>query len=328
MLQVIKCPNCRGLIETDQVAGQTIPCPHCEQAFEIQPELVVPSRNLRNAIIKLCIPLGYVLFVAVPIGLTIWYFASRAEEQAKNEPPTEVKEKQKPAPAPAPKKREKKGPVEEPEETLPPNPNPRITDPGHESEARPVPKKVPDDTPVIEPEPIAIAPLPREVTTPVAPEPRRVYWKIPLLEYSSEWQKVGLVDLRIAGLAVSKVPFADREERITDSSTPLLVIVIEVRRNASGKQRELLSWANTGYAALFVENGKSPMPLEFPSGKKPYTGFVPKQTIPEDGTAVRDVLFFTLPAEGSGELSLRLDGDRCGENKDIWFKIPATALKK
>ena len=316
MLNVVKCPHCRRLIETNLAAGQQIDCPHCEAAFTISRELVA-RRGVKEALSRLAIPVGYVLFVAVPLGLTVWYFAQQGE---KSEGKDAAAEKSAARAASAP--RDEKNP--------PPVPRPRKekhkdADPGAALTAA-------DPTPAVPAGlALALAPAPREVPEVfVAPGPHEVVWRIPLREYSSKWQTVGAVDIRVAGLAVTKVPIVDRKERVSESAAPLFVVLVEVRSNAADKPRTLTSWTNgmKHYAAIFSENGKELSAGAVPPGGKPNTGLAYEQPLPPDGTPARDVLLFAVPPAGAGELSLRLEAERCGEFGDVWFKIPATALRK
>jgi hypothetical protein len=181
-----------------------------------------------------------------------------------------------------------------------------------------------------EPVDLALAPAPRELPEVfVAPDPHPVLWKFPHSEYSSEWQKVGAVDIRVAALAITTVPIVDSSARVTESA-PVLAVLVEARLNTPRKMRTLSSWTYglNRYGVIFLERGGELDPPPLPRGRKPNTGLPLKQPLPDDGTPVRDVLFFAIPVAGSGELSLRLDAERCGEAGDVWFKIPAAVLKK
>ena len=322
MLNVFTCPNCRKRIETDQGEGQTIPCPYCEEAFTIRPSDAATRNSTREALIRLCIPLGYVLFVAVPLALTLWYFASR---DGKRDPKDGAAE----APAAPVVKVEKK--AAPPRPVRPPR-QPKGGTPGDPGATDP------DPDPPVRPDPVApggaelaIAPRPRELAEVfVAPEPHEVPWRPTLVESSSKWQKVGSVDVRIVGFAVTKAPVIDGKGLLTETAQPVLVVLMEVRLNATAKKRELLSWTygQNHYAAIFLASGKELPFVHVPLGAKLNTGLPFTQPLPDDGTPVRDVLLFAVPPDESGELSLRLDAERCGEAGDIWFKIPAAALKK
>ena len=333
MLKVFQCPHCAKSIETNQKPGTEIPCPYCDETFTLRKAHEVHKNTASELLFRIAIPLGYVVFVAVPLGLTIWFIVQWAEKKQRESVST-------PAPIVEPK----------PDEPPPIDPNPKPPEPGvgsilsagaslvfgskgpepKEIEPKEIEPKDTDPSPKPKPE-VAIAPEPREVPlVAVAPEPRAVYWKVPESEYSSAWKKVGSVDIRIVGLAVTKVPVVDTEDRITELDAPLLAILVEVKLNTTGKKRVFRSWTERqfNFAAMFLENGKDLPPASIPLGRKPNTGLPLQQPLPEDGTPVRDVLLFAAPPASAGEMSLRLDGDRCGEPGDIWFKIPASALKK
>ncbi len=324
MLNVFRCPNCEKKLKTDQVVGQSIPCPYCKEVFTISEEDAYVPDPTRELLIKLAIPLGYVLFVAVPLGLTLLYFATRDEKKPVADTPV-VKNEKKPAPAPRPRK-EKGAPVP----GGPANPDP---DPDPDPETMPPTTPMPTvPTPPVPKVQLAIAPPPRRLPDPdevfVVPEPREVLWNLPTL-YDSPWQKVGSVDLRLARVAVGRVPIIDGKEQVRDSAQPMLVLVIEVRANAGDKKRELQSWTHGRfhYSVAFA-GGKDLLHPDLPLGSRVHSVLPLKQPLPADGEPVRDILVFTAPPDGAGEVSVRLDGDRCGETGDIWFKIPAAALKK
>ncbi len=165
----------------------------------------------------------------------------------------------------------------------------------------------------------------------VAPAPRAYLWKVPdLTGYSSEWQKVGAIDVRIAGLSITKVPIIDGKERIVDSEFPMLVVIVEARKNTPGKKRTLRSFTRLGgqYGRVFDADLNEIPPANIPLDKKLNSGLPRTQPVPDDGTPVSDVLLFTVPADNAGNLDLRLDAERCDESGDVWFKIPALAWKK
>ncbi len=342
MLKLYKCPNCQKVIETNQELCAEIACPYCDKEFAIRAAHEVRKDAGRDALFRVAIPIGYVLFVAVPLALTIWFFVNRAEKQqqaldaeAQAAQEAKVARDEKPAPAPRPKR----PPKQKGDDGTKPDPD--------EPEAKPDPKRPPESVPEpkpvetkVEPEPkpkpaepdLDVAPEPRELPEVfVAPEPRAIAWKLPPMEYESPWQKVGSVDLRVAGVAITKVPIIDAKEQITESEKPMLVVVMEVRLNNLTRKRDLNSWTygQARYMIAFTGGGRQLAHIDVPLGSKVNTGLPYKQPIPQDGTAVRDVMVFAAPPDGSGELSIRLDGDRVGEGSaDIWFKIPPSAWKK
>lgn len=163
----------------------------------------------------------------------------------------------------------------------------------------------------------------------LAPAPRQVVWTPPLSGYSSEWQKTGAIDVRVAGLSIAKVPIIDAKERIEESERPMLVVIVEVRKNTPGKKRTFrpFSLYGTHSGRIFDANFQELLPQEIPLGKKLDAGVPRSQLLPDDGTPVRDVLLFEVPADSVGNLDLRLDSERCDESGDIWFKIPSLAWK-
>lgn len=336
MLNVFVCPNCGKKLKTDQGVGQTIPCPYCEEPFEISREHAAAKNEL---LFKLAIPIGYVLFVAVPLGLTIWYLTTRTEkpkEAVEATPaPVQVNRNDPKPPAPRPVVRPRKDgkpkadvdPEDDPEPVLPPKPEPPAP---AKPKAEESPKPEPPAPPVEKTE-LAVAPEPRELPEVfVAPEPREIVWKLPPLNFATPWQKVGAVDLRAAGVAVVRVPIIDGKERVRDSAQPMLVVVIEVRMNTSTKKRELQSWTHgqKRYMVGFLAGGKDLMHIDLPLGSKVHSGIPLRQPLPQDGEPVHDVMVFAVPPADAGELSLRLDAERFGESGDVWVKIPTAAWKK
>jgi hypothetical protein len=330
MLKAFKCPKCQGGLQTDQEMGEKITCPHCDRPFTLRPSHAVDKNSAGEAFAKIAIPIGYVLFVAIPLVGTIWYFSTRTEDPPKK--PPEVAEVRDPD-----RDRERE-PEKEKKLPVPPRPPRKVVTPGTPGTPvdpeDPDPKENPDPKPP-DPKPkgveVAVAPEPREVQeVELAPEPREILWKIPYTGYESKWQTVGLVDLRVAGVAVSKAPIIDGKGQVKDSPNPMLVIAIETRVNVPNKKRELSSWtaARRRYSAAFLASGKELFQPELPLGSKYNTGLPVQQLMPPDCTPVRDLLIYELPPPGAGELSLRLEADRVNESGDIWFKIPESAWKR
>ena len=319
MLNVFRCPNCEKKLRTDQAEGQSIPCPYCKEVFTISAEDAVVPDPERERLMRLAIPLGYVLFVAVPLVLTVLFLTRRAERQERNAAEAaqaarvETKEPAPRPPAPKPKRKEK---------------GPNVPD-GPAPDPDPVPAGPTAPEPKAE---LAVAPEPRAVPAPVevfvAPEPHAVFWNLPTL-YESPWQKVGDVYLRISRVSVGRVPVIDGKEQVRDTAQPMLVVVVEVRTLAAEKKRELSSWTDRRlhHSAAFLGAKELPHP-DIPLGSRVHSGVPAKQPLPADGEPVRDVLVFVAPPDGAGDVSVRLDAERCGETGDIWFNIPAAALKK
>ena len=57
MPQVFVCPNCEKKLKTDQVVGQSIPCPYCKEVFKISEEDAYVPDPQREMLIKLAIHL-------------------------------------------------------------------------------------------------------------------------------------------------------------------------------------------------------------------------------------------------------------------------------
>lgn len=335
MLRRLKCPHCGGRMETDVSVGQTIPCPHCREAFEVHNEHVTGSGS--NPLIdRLVIPLGYVAFVAVPMAGAIWFFTNQADKPKEKDAPGPVADVR---PAPEtdrdPPKPKRKGPLAPPRFPAPlPGPDgtppPRVEDP-------PTP---PVEVPPSRPEPptagVAVAPLPRlvepddaiAVEVETAPAPREVVWRFPPSTYTSDWQLRGSVEVRIAGVASTPVPITDPKGNVAPSPRPALVILVEVRKGAMTQLRNRELKALGQFTSLFAKDGKQLPELDVPPGARFRTGVPARQVVPQDRTSVFDVVAFATPPGNVGAVELRLESDRFGESGDLWFKIPDTAWKE
>lgn len=349
MLTTIKCPHCKKFIGTDSEVGELIPCPHCAEEFEMRASHIARSKGW-DTFIKLCIPLGYVLFVALPLGGTIWFFVNRMEKQEREEAQAQAqaqmqREREReeaiaadakppavkpPAPNP-PRKKPRPQPTD-------PNPGGAVTPPEKDDPIEPVEPDPTPRPPVVRPPVRPMPPTPAVVVAPeprlmpeieVAPPPRAAGWRIALVEPEAKWQTVGAVDVRLAGYAVTKIPLA-RGDQVFESTAAVLVVEVAVRMNTDAKKRELQSWRYGGQqtGTMFMAGDRELPFVELPLGTRPNTGLLPKQPIPGDGTPVRDVLLFAVPPADAGELNLRLPAERLGEGGDIWLKIPADSWKK
>jgi hypothetical protein len=327
MLNVFRCPKCRKRIQTNLAVGDEATCPYCENAFTLRASHEDRGHATREALARIAIPVGYVLFVAVPMGLVFWFFMREAQppEPKPPEPPEQARIDPVPAPPEKPPVRLPKGRKKNDKGTDPntdPDPDPMKFDP--ESEPKDVPKPV---TPVA----VAIAPLPRELPEVfVAPLPREAAWKAPFQQYETKWETRGAVDIRVAALAITKVPMIDPKGQ-PGETVPLLVVAVEVRLNkVTPKPRVFQSWTDRRkwYSEIFTATGKQLAHGDVPLGAKFNIGIPVDQPLPPDGTVVRDLLLYEIPPTGSGVLELRLGAERCGEEGDIWFKIPESALKK
>ncbi len=169
----------------------------------------------------------------------------------------------------------------------------------------------------------------------VAPLPREAPWKGPETGFVTDWQKLGSIDLRVASLGIAKVPVNDGKGNVTESKNPLLVVVVELRKNTPGKNRFLYSWqryldnkiTGTSIFSLTLPDGKELAPGRL-SGGKLNAGLPEKQLLPDDGTPIRDVVLFAAPPEDAGALTLHLIGERCGEAGEFTIEIPRGAWVK
>jgi hypothetical protein len=334
MATTLKCPNCGVMLGTEQVVGKTLNCPACNVMFLIDRKMLASPAGGTAAIYKLLIPLGYVAFVLVPLGLT-FYFVMRSadkkapEQEARNNHQAEADAATKPPDSTDVRRPPRRTPGFNPWRTG----EKAASKPPEEPDARPG-EPLPDKTPITVKEPVevevATAPVPRTVIEfEIAPQPRELVWKLPLSGFTSEWKKVGAVEIRISGLSVSKAPLLDPRENIIESEQPYLVVVVEVRKVDSKRERALLSWTeySVHYASIFLADNKQLAPAVLKPGWKLRSGIPFKQILPEDGSHVRDVILFQPPRDDAGDLNLRLEGERCGEPGDIWFKIPSQAWK-
>jgi hypothetical protein len=111
MLKAFQCPNCGKKLQTDQGEGQTIPCPYCEEAFTLSREHAAQKNAASELFFRLAIPIGYVLFVAVPLGLTVWYLTTQMGDKPKeaaDAAPGQVNRNDPKPPAPRPPVRPRK----------------------------------------------------------------------------------------------------------------------------------------------------------------------------------------------------------------------------
>lgn len=340
MLRTFKCPHCGRMLDTDHRFGVTVPCPHCDQPFELAPSRLAGSGGLY----KVLVPIGYVLFVAVPLVLTIVFVMNRAErvqreedeaarvaalQEAERERERErEREKERERAKPRPPRDDKpKPPRKKPDEPKPDDVSPAKP----VVEVPPKPAKPKGDPPPVRPVvEYAVAPGPREVPLiDVAPEPRRIVWAIPKGTFEGPWQPFDGVDLRVANVVLTKVPLVNGQGAERESPGPALVVVVEARARGAAKKRVLKSWTfgREHYFAGFFANGAVLPFFDTALGTKVNTGVPVAQPLDPNGTPARDVIVFAPPPAGAGELSLRLDGDRVGETKDLWLKVPESAWK-
>jgi len=261
-------------------------------------------------LVEIAIPAGYVLFVFVPMALTFWFFMHQGEddqEQKAQRPEVAVRGTPEVAVRGTPEGEGRKV-------VVPPSQAPKQSRKVPPATSTPAPTPdIPDSRPPT-PEPMKIVELPTPPTppempeTPLAPIPREVFWKPPQSGYSSKWQTVGAVNVRVAGAVVAKVPLVDTNNRVNESPEAMLIISIEVVLNTPSKTRLLRSWTQlANYGVVFLDGGKELAAGRLPSGSKLHSGIPVKQPIPQDGTPVRDILLFSIP-DAAVELNLRLVG--------------------
>jgi hypothetical protein len=338
-LRTLKCPNCSALLETNLGFGQSLPCPDCEQEFTVaRNQVQLATGAMNEGLVKLLIPVGYALFLIIPLGGIIYWATSqkdRPKEEVVEARPTEKQEK-KPA-----------APELPPRTSRPPKKVPDSHDSHTGSPSLPLPSVPPEDgtssTPVVPAVPavnvpvapieIALAPIPHEALPeiPIAPFPREVFWTI-ASTFSTKWETVGAVDVRVARVAIAKYPILDPSKNTTtESQTPALVIVIEARLNDPKKDRSLLSWTHgiLHYSRIYLDGGGDKLePRSLTPGTRLHTGLTYPIPLPKDGATVRDVILFETPPEGTKELELHLDSERIQQSGSATFTIPVEAWKK
>ncbi len=329
-LRTLKCPLCGCLVETNLTDGQQLQCPDCEGAFTVARAQVQAPGKLKEGFYRLLIPIGYAVFLIVPLAGIIYYVATqddRRKDEAAHERTDEKTEKPPIADPPGRNTRPvKKGPVSHPpvhphEEAtgIAVAPFPHELNGGMQSEVASVT--------------IETAPFPHEPPPEIAiaPYPREIFWTVNS-SFSTQWETVGAVDVRVAQVTITKYPIFDPDkETSTDSRTPALVLVIEARLNDPKKERSLLSWTfgANHYDSIFLEGGNTELAArDLPAGRRLNTGLTYPIPLPKDKSVVRDVVLFEIPPEGTKELQLRLEAERVKENGNFWFKIPAAAWKK
>lgn len=173
-------------------------------------------------------------------------------------------------------------------------------------------------------------PLPAQRHKPhleVAPPPNTALTFKPPADYISEWRKLGIVEARVCGIAVTRVPVVDGLRRLSESPLAVLAIWVEVRTNATTRKVELRRWQGLGDGSKLVSHRGIPIPeaqlgpeISLQTGL-PYTQRVLPNAKPRAG-----VLVFSSPVREAGDLMLVLDADRVGETGTFTFHIPRTAF--
>ncbi|VTT97642.1 ---NA--- : HEAT-repeat-containing PBS lyase OS=Anabaena sp. 90 GN=ANA_C10863 PE=4 SV=1 [Gemmataceae bacterium] len=173
--ETFNCPRCGGLGRVPHAAPPAAP----QAQPRPQPQPVAPpaqrsrpapaplppdeaparsAKGKNEALYRIAIPLGYVLFVFVPMSLTIWYFVSRTGDGEREEP--------KPVAKAAPE--HKAAPEPEAKKPTPPRPRPR-PEPLPKAKGEPAPKTEPTaKVPEPDTEPEFSVPVPRDLTSELA----------------------------------------------------------------------------------------------------------------------------------------------------------------
>ncbi len=182
---------------------------------------------------------------------------------------------------------------------------------------------------------VASAPLPQprppdvaEAKHDVAPSPRAWMFSPPATGYTSGWKKIGVVEARIAGVAVMRVPLVDKASRTFDSPKPVLTVWIEVRTEAITRKVELRHWQTFGEDCRLIDANEVTFDwARFGMGIGPQTGLPHLQVVQATGKSCFDVMVFAVPGRESGDLRLLLNAERVGEIGTFVFLLPATAIK-
>jgi hypothetical protein len=161
----------------------------------------------------------------------------------------------------------------------------------------------------------------------VAPPPRVALPFPPAPGYASNWARVGAVEARVAGVAVTRPPITTADRRPGVAPVPVLVVWVEVRTEA--RRVELKRWqdALAQYCSLSGRNGIISRGSLGP-GASLRTGMPYTQPVSADGIPALEVVAFSVPAEEDGDLTLSLDAGRVGLDGTFNLPIPASAWKK
>jgi hypothetical protein len=330
-LIVVKCPLCGSRLETSLRPGASIECPSCDDTFVLERADIQASGAARDGFVRFLIPLGYLAFLVIPLGGVIYYVATREEpkkdvaEQTAPQPPRDKGE----PPAPdrhVPDRTPKPPRGSQPREgTGGTTPTPR--EPVSEVHEAPFPHE-----PVAAREAIVeVAPEPHEAVA-VAPAPREFFWRFPTTGFTTKWETIGVVSVRVAHVGVGKYPLFDPTTgTVEESKTPALVLVIEARLTDPDRDRMFHSWTNGSrrHNVAFLEGSSRQLaPRDLPPGLQLHSGLKHPIPLPKDGSAARDVILFEVPPEGTKELELQLEAVRVREDGNYRFRIPAEAWKE
>jgi hypothetical protein len=162
------------------------------------------------------------------------------------------------------------------------------------------------------------------------PEPKRATASPATPEgYTSPWEKVGPVEVRIAGVAIRHVPIINAEKLAADSPLPVLAIWVDTRVTGD-KTIELRRWQSPSEQScrLTTELNEDLPRAPLGPGAILRTGTPSKQVLGPNSHARVELLVFTPPPDGVNSLTLKLDAVHVGEEGNIDITIPASAWKK
>ncbi|MDB5308741.1 MAG: hypothetical protein JWO38_2943 [Gemmataceae bacterium] len=198
----------------------------------------------------------------------------------------------------------------------------------HESKT-PQPSKMPEPEPKTGPSAPPAQPPPG-VAISVAPPPRPVStFPPPPGVWSSEWQQLGDVQVRVRAARIARAPLVDAAGRRSDSPSTLFLVWLDLQNLSPSRPREYRRWqpVTSGECVLSYPGGTPLGAPRIPDGRKlEYFGEY-RQPLPAGGAPVNELLVFPEPAPGTESLTLTLDARRVDESDRFEFRIPAAAWK-
>jgi hypothetical protein len=148
--------------------------------------------------------------------------------------------------------------------------------------------------------------------------------------FTSPWEKVGPLEVRIAGVAIRHVPILNAERLPVDSPMPVLAIWLETRITAADKTMELWLWQSPSEESCRLTTDRNEKLPRAPlgTGATLRTGLPSRQLLGPGSPSRVELLVFTPPSGGVKKLTLTLDADHVGEVGNVNLTIPASAWKK
>lgn len=201
---------------------------------------------------------------------------------------------------------------------------------------RPEPKD-PAGTPTLTDQPVPPAqPRPQRVPSsppplPEAPSPRTVHpLPPPVGGWSSDWQRIGAVQVRIRAVGVARARLIDSAGRRSDSPHPQLVIWLELQNMSPDRPREYRRWqpVTDGECTLYLPTDSPVGVPRFPGDSRVELPGEFKQALEPGGPPVPEVVVFEVPPDWPEKLTLRLDARRVEERFAYRFEIPRSAWKR